>query len=115
MERHRAITRWGVLGAAPAAVLAACGQAGGASPPGAASAAPVALRVTSWLVEQPSVEAYSKHLVAPLPKGPAGRAVLDLRQSQPRARRAGEAQGPRLGVLALVDRPAERPAGRPAG
>ena len=27
--------------------------------------APVALRVTSWLVEQPSVEVYTKHLVEP--------------------------------------------------
>ena len=41
-----------MLGAVPAAaVLAACGPAAGTVPSGAASAAPVALRVTSWLVE----------------------------------------------------------------
>jgi multiple sugar transport system substrate-binding protein len=76
MERHRAITRRGVLGAVPAgAVLAACGQAGGTSPPGAASAAPVALRVTSWLVEQPSVEAYSTHLVEPFTQESPGTTI----------------------------------------
>ena len=76
MERHRAISGGGC--SAPRRrrpCFAACGQAGGTSPPGAASAAPVALRVTSWLVEQPSVEAYAKHLVEPFTQESPGTTI----------------------------------------
>jgi multiple sugar transport system substrate-binding protein len=61
-------TRRHVLGAGAAmaggAFAAACGNSATGTAP-AANAAPVSLRVTSWLVEQPSVEAYSKELFAP--------------------------------------------------
>ncbi|HEV2122477.1 MAG TPA: sugar ABC transporter substrate-binding protein, partial [Chloroflexota bacterium] len=51
--------------AAATSILAACGQ--GASTPQTAgkSAAPVTLRVSSWLVQPPSVEVYDKHLIEP--------------------------------------------------
>jgi multiple sugar transport system substrate-binding protein len=58
-------TRRHILGAVPVlGVLAACGTSESAAP-ASKSAAPVLLRVTSWLVEQPSVETYNKELFAP--------------------------------------------------
>ena len=66
MEITRAATRRSVLsglaGAAAMGALGACGQAGGTPEAVSKSAAPVTLRITSWLVEQPSLEAYNKHL-----------------------------------------------------
>src|SRR5688500_12224300 len=53
----------GALAAAPTALLAACGGAAEQGP--AKGTTPVSLRITSWLVEQPSVEAYKTHLVEP--------------------------------------------------
>jgi multiple sugar transport system substrate-binding protein len=65
MGRRNGISRRGALGAVPAAgVLAACGR-GAETPPPAPSAAPATLRVTSWLLTPPSVEAYTKHLIEP--------------------------------------------------
>ena len=51
----------GVLGSS---AIAACGTAAGNGPTSAA-APPVSLRITSWLVEQPSLDVYQKELFAP--------------------------------------------------
>lgn len=55
----------GGLGSASVGVLAACGQGASTPPQASKSAAPVTLRVSSWLVEPPSVQAYNKHLIEP--------------------------------------------------
>jgi multiple sugar transport system substrate-binding protein len=62
ISRRSLLTDSGVTAATAAGVLglAACGQA--AETPAAKSAAPVTLRITSWLVQPPSLEAYNKYL-----------------------------------------------------
>jgi len=59
----RNVSRRAVLAASPPpGLVPACGAAGQAPTKGTT---PVSLRITSWLVEQPSVEAYKSHLIEP--------------------------------------------------
>src|SRR2546423_5964623 len=62
------VSRRRILGSGAAlvagTVAAACGTSQTGTAP-AKSAAPVSLRITSWLVEQPSVDTYNKELFAP--------------------------------------------------
>jgi multiple sugar transport system substrate-binding protein len=68
MADVRSTTRRGLASAAAVTgglLAAACGQATNTPQPASKNAAPVTLRVSSWLVEPPSVEAYTKHLIEP--------------------------------------------------